>query len=58
MVKPFYDLHRHDPNKGEHLSRFLVYKFELITKKGRMCVIMISFSQLGSSAKSISFQAE
>jgi hypothetical protein len=37
----------YEPNKGELLSKFLVYKFEHITKKGRMCVIMISFSQLG-----------
>jgi hypothetical protein len=48
MSNPFYDLHCHEPNKGELLSEFLVYEFEHITKKGRMCVIMISFSQPGS----------
>jgi hypothetical protein len=37
----------HKPTKGELLSKFLVYEFELITKNGRMCVIMISFSQPG-----------
>jgi hypothetical protein len=30
---------------GEHLSHLLVYEFELISKKGRMCVIKVSFSQ-------------
>jgi len=43
----FYDLYSHEPNNGELLSKILVYEFEHITKKGRMCVIMISFSQLG-----------
>jgi len=47
MSNPFYDLYSHEPNKGELLSKFLVYEFEHITKKGRMCVIMISFSQPG-----------
>jgi len=47
MANPFYDLHSHEPNKGELLSKFLVYEFEHITKKGRICVIMISFSQPG-----------
>jgi len=47
MSNPFYDLYCHEPNKGELLSKFLVYEFEYITKKGRMCVIMISFSQPG-----------
>jgi len=37
----------HEPNRGELLSKFLIYEFEHITKKGRMCVIMISFSQPG-----------
>jgi len=45
MSNPFFDLYSHEPNKGELLSQFLVYEFEHITKKGRMCVIMISFSQ-------------
>jgi hypothetical protein len=36
----------HEPNRGELLSKFLVYEFEHITKKGRMCVIMVSLSQL------------
>jgi len=31
--------------EGEHLSNILVYVFEHITKKGRMCVIKVSFSQ-------------
>jgi len=30
---------------GEHVSNTLVYEFYYITKKGRMCVIMVSFSQ-------------
>jgi len=29
----------------EHLSNILLYEFEHITKKGRMCVIKVSFSQ-------------
>jgi len=32
-------------HKGEHLSNLLVYEFDHITKKGGMCVIMVSFSQ-------------
>ena len=47
MLNPFYNLYSHEPNKGELLSKFLVYEFEHITKKGRMCVTMISFSQPG-----------
>jgi len=47
MSNPFYDLYSHEPNKGELLSKFLVYESEHITKKGRMCVIMIYFSQPG-----------
>jgi hypothetical protein len=31
--------------EGEHISHILVYEFELITKKGGMCVIKVSFSQ-------------
>jgi len=47
MLNPFYDLYSHEPNKGELLSKFLVYELEHITKKDRMCMIMISFSQPG-----------
>ena len=46
MSNPFCDRYSHEPNKGELLSKLLVYEFEHITKKGRMCVRMISFSQL------------
>jgi hypothetical protein len=45
MSNPFYDLYRHEPTKGEILSKFLPYELEQITKKGRMWVIMISSSQ-------------
>ena len=44
---PLYDLYSQEPNTGELLSKFLVCEFEQIPKKGRMCVIMISFSQPG-----------
>ena len=44
MLNLFYDLYSHEPNKGELLSKFLVYELEHITKTGRMYVIMISFS--------------
>ena len=44
MSHPFTS---HEPNKGELLSKFVVYEFEHITKTGRMCVIMIAFSQPG-----------
>jgi len=47
MSNPFYDLYSHESNKGELLSKFLVYEIEHIPKKGRMCMIMISFSQPG-----------
>ena len=47
MVYPFYDPYSHEQNKGELLSKFLVYEFEHTTKTGRMCVIMISFCQPG-----------
>jgi len=47
MSNPFYDLYCHEPNKGELLSNILLYEFEHITKKGRMCVPMISLSQPG-----------
>jgi len=47
MSYPFYDLYSHEPNNGEFPSKILVYEFEHLTKKGRMCVIMNSFSQPG-----------
>ena len=47
MSNPFYDLHSHEPNKGELLCKFLIYEFEHIPKKDRMCVIINSFSQPG-----------
>jgi len=47
MSNLFYDLYSHEPNKGEVLFKFLVYEFKHITKKGRMCVTMISFSLPG-----------
>jgi hypothetical protein len=47
MSNPIYELYSHEPNKGELLSNFLVYELEHITKKDRMCVTMISFSQPG-----------
>ena len=47
MSNPFYDLYCHEPNKGELLSKILLYEFEHITKKGGMCVTMVSLSQLG-----------
>jgi hypothetical protein len=34
-----------DTYEGEHLSNILVYEFEHITKKGKMCVIEVSFCQ-------------
>jgi hypothetical protein len=45
MSYPFYHLYCPEPNNGELLCNILAYKFENITKKGRICVIMISFSQ-------------
>jgi len=47
MLYPLYNLYNHEQNKGELLSKNLVYEFEHITKKGRICVIMISFLQGG-----------
>jgi len=44
MSDPFYDLYSHEPKTGELLSKILVYEFKHATYKGRMCVIMISFS--------------
>jgi hypothetical protein len=47
MSNHFYNRYSQKPNKGELLSKFLVYEFEHITNKGRMYVIKISFSQPG-----------
>jgi len=47
MSNPFYDLHCHELNKGELLSKILLYEFEHITKIGGMCVTIISVSQPG-----------
>jgi len=47
MSNPFYDLYCHELNKAELLSKILLYEFDHITKKGGMCVTMISFSQPG-----------
>jgi hypothetical protein len=47
MSNPFYDLYSHEPIIGELLCEFLVYKFEHLTKKGRMCLTMISFCEPG-----------
>ena len=44
MSYPLYDLYSRELNKGELLSKILLYKFNHIPKKGVMCVIMISFS--------------
>jgi len=47
MSYPFYDLYSYELNKGELLSKILVYEVEHTTKNGGKCVIMISFSQPG-----------
>jgi len=47
MLYPIYDLYSHEVNKGELLSKILLYEFEHIPKKSGNCVIMISFSQPG-----------
>jgi len=47
MLNHIYDHHCHQPNKGELQSKILRYEFEHRTKKGGMCVTMISFSQPG-----------
>jgi len=47
MSYPFYDLYNHVPETGELLSKILANKFEHITKKGGMYVIIVSFSQPG-----------
>jgi len=44
---PFHDIYSHELNKDETVSMILVYEFEHITRKGRMCLNMISFSQPG-----------
>jgi len=44
---PFRTFYHHEPNQGELLSNFLVYKSEHITEKGRSCVIVGSCSALG-----------
>ena len=47
MLNPFYDLYCHKPNKGELLSKILLYEFEHISKTRRLYVTMLCFSQLG-----------
>jgi len=34
-----YDLYSYEPNKGEVLSKILVYEFEHKIKEGRTCVL-------------------
>ena len=43
MSYPLYDLYSDEPNKGELVSKILVYEFEHITKKGRTCVLCFLF---------------
>jgi hypothetical protein len=43
MAYPFYDLYSYEQNKGELLSKILVYEFEHKTKKGRTCVLFFLF---------------
>jgi hypothetical protein len=43
MSYPFDDLYSYEQNKGECLSTIIVYAFEHITKKGRMCVLCFLF---------------
>jgi len=55
MPYPFHGLYSHELNKGELLSKMLLYELEHMTKKGGKCVIMISLSLpgfMGSMAKS------
>jgi len=47
MLYHFYDLYSHELNKGELLSKILLYQFENLTKKGGMWVSMIACSQPG-----------
>jgi len=54
MPYPFYDFYSHELNKGELLSKILLYELEHMIKKGWKCVSMICFSQpgfMGSKAK-------
>jgi len=54
MSYPFYDLYSHELNKGELLSKILLYELEHKTKKGGKYLIIISFAQpgfMGSKAK-------
>jgi hypothetical protein len=39
MSYPFYDLYSYEPNKGELLSKILIYEFEHITKTDRKGVL-------------------
>jgi hypothetical protein len=43
MLFHFYYLYSHELNKGEPLSKILLYELEHITKKGGKCVIIMSF---------------
>jgi len=43
MSYPFYDLYSYEPNKGELVSKILVYEFEHLTKKGRTCMLWFLF---------------
>jgi hypothetical protein len=47
MSCPLNELYSHEPNKGELVSKMLVYEVKHITRKGRMCVLMIAVSQPG-----------
>jgi hypothetical protein len=47
MTYPFDNHYSHELNKGELLSKIILYQFEHITKKDGKCVIMICLSQPG-----------
>jgi hypothetical protein len=47
MVNLLANLYCDRQNEGEPQSKILLYQFEHITKNGRMCLTMISFSQAG-----------
>jgi len=47
MSYSIYNLYSHKLNKGEILCKIRLYKLEHITKKGRKCVMMITFSKPG-----------
>jgi hypothetical protein len=47
MSYPFNYQYSHQLNKGEFLSKIIVYEFKHKSKKAGMCVIMISFAQQG-----------